>query len=207
MLLEVCFDDRPGLQRALDGGARRFEVCSRLDQDGLSPSDELLAAAVATGVECVAMVRPRGGAHVWSAAEHAGLLEDIERVRRMGARAVVLGAITDDRRVDGALVARLVRAASPLPVVFHRAFDGVRDRFEALETLVDLGVRRILTSGGAPDAFTGRFELRALIERAAGRIAILPGGGVRGHDAAEILAATGATELHSSTPFEMPKQG
>ncbi len=204
MLLEVCFDDDAGLARALTGGAGRFEVCSRLDLDGLTPTDELLRAAVATRVPCVAMVRPRGGSHVWNDAEHASLFADVERARVHGAQGVVLGALTADRRIDRALTADLVRAAGPLPVVFHRAFDATRDRFEALETLIDLGIARVLTSGGARDAFAGRRELRALVERAAGRIAILPGGGVRVHNAAEILAATGLDELHSSTPFAWP---
>jgi copper homeostasis protein len=204
MLLEVCFDDEAGLQRARVGGAGRFEVCSRLDLDGLTPSETLLRAAVATGVPCVAMARPRGGTHVWQPAEHADLLADVEFARRCGAQAVVAGAITADGRVDRALIERIVQAAAPLPVVFHRAFDATRDRFEALETLIDLGIARVLTSGGARDAFEGRHELRALVERAAGRIAILPGGGVRAHNAAEILAVTGLDELHSSTPFALP---
>ena len=204
MLLEVCFDSEPGLRRAIAGGAGRLEVCARLDLDGLTPEDALLAAAVATGVPCVAMVRPRGGSHVWAQAEHAQLAADLERVKRAGAAGVVLGALTADGEVDRALVARLVAAAAPLPVTFHRAFDGARDRFEALEALVELGVRRILTSGGASDAHAGRFELRRLVERAAGRIAILPGGGVRAHNAAAIVAATGVDELHSSTPFALP---
>lgn len=205
MLLEVCFDSAAGLDRALAARAGRFEVCSRLDLDGLTPEDDLLAAAVATSTPCVAMIRPRGGSHVWAKAEHARLFEDVSRAQHLGARGVVFGALTaGDPRVDRELTAALVAAARPLPVTFHRAFDSVRDRFEALETLIEIGVRRILTSGGARDAFEGRAELRALVERAAGRIAILPGGGVRAHNAAAILAATGVGELHSSTPFRLP---
>lgn len=205
MLLEVCFDSAAGLHRAQAARAGRFEVCSRLDLDGLTPDDDLLAAAVATGTPCVAMIRPRGGSHVWTDAERARILEDVTRAQRLGARGIVFGALAaGEPRVDRELTAALVVAARPLPVTFHRAFDAVRDRFEALETLVDVGVRRILTSGGARDAFEGRAELRALVERAAGRIAILPGGGVRAHNAAAILAATGVDELHSSTPFRLP---
>lgn len=204
MLLEVCFDSEDGLQRALAGGAGRFEVCSRLDEDGLTPSDALLRFAIATGIPCVAMVRPRGGSHVWSLAEHEILLADAERMKHLGAHGLVFGAVTADGRVDRDLTEKIVRGAHPLPVTFHRAFDTVHDRFEALEVLVELGVARILTSGGAPNAYDGRFELRALVERAAGRIEILPGGGVRAHNAAAILAATGVRALHSSTSFGMP---
>lgn len=204
VLLEVVVDGREGLQRAVAGGAGRLEVCARLDLDGLTPADDLLAAAVATGVPCMAMVRPRGGAHVWARDEHAALRADVARVLALGAQGVVLGAITPEGRVDRGLVARLVAAADPAPVTFHRAFDATSDPFEALEELVALRVARILTSGGAADAFAGRFRLRELVERAGGRIAILPGGGVRAHNAAEIVAAAGVRELHSSTVFAPP---
>jgi copper homeostasis protein len=204
VLLEVVVDGREALERAVAGGAGRLEVCARLDLDGLTPGDDLLAAAVATGVPCMAMVRPRGGAHVWSPDEHAALMADVERVRRLGAQGVVLGAITDEGRVDRALVAALVDAAESAPVIFHRAFDATSEPFEALEDLVELRVARILTAGGAADAFAGRFRLRELVERARGRIAILPGGGVRAHNAAAILAVTGVRELHSSRVFDLP---
>jgi copper homeostasis protein CutC len=181
------------------------EVCARLDVGGVTPDADLLAAAVATGIPCAAMARARAGSHVWAADEHGALVFGVERAKRLGARAVVVGAITNDRRVDAPLVARLVAAARPLDVVFHRAFDEVVDRPAALLQLADLGVARILASGGAPDAHAGRFELADLARRGAGRIAVLPGGGVRAHNAAAILAVTGVRELHSSTPFTLPR--
>jgi len=204
MLLEVCFDSSAGLERALASRAGRFEVCSSLDLDGLTPEDELLRAAVATGTPCVAMIRPRGGSHVWTAAEHPQIFADLARAKLLGAQGLVFGALTANASVDRDLTARIVDAARPLPVTFHRAFDQVHDRHAALETLVELGVRRILTSGGALDAFEGRAELRALVDRAAGRIEILPGGGVRAHNALAILSATGVNELHGSVPFAWP---
>ncbi len=203
VLLEVCIDSADGLRRAVAGGADRLEVCSRLDLDGLSAEEALLAAAHGAGVPWFAMVRPRQGSHVWRADEHAALFADLDRARACGAAGFVLGAITRDGEVDAALIDALVRHAAPLPVTFHRAFDRVRDPFAGLETLVGLGVRRILTSGGAADAFTGRDRIRELVDRARGRIVILPGGGVRAHNASAILAATGATELHSSTVFDL----
>jgi copper homeostasis protein len=182
-----------------------LEVCARLDLAGLTPEDDVLTAAVATGVPCMAMVRPRGGSHVWSRREHTALLEDVGRVLSLGAHGVVLGAITPEGRVDRTLLAALVTAAAPASVTFHRAFDETSDPLRALEELVELGVQRILTSGGEKDAFTGRFRLRELVERSARSHRILPGGGVRSHNAAEILAATGVHELHSSTVFTLPE--
>jgi len=150
------------------------------------------------------MIRPRGGSHVWIAAEHPQIFADLARAKLLGAHGVVFGALTTDARVDRELTARFIDAARPLPVTFHRAFDQVHDRDEALETLVELAVRCILTSGGAQNAFEGRAELRALVEHAAGRIGILPGGGVRAHNARAILSATGVSELHGSVPFALP---
>jgi copper homeostasis protein len=204
VLLEVCVDSREGLARAAAGGAGRLEVCSRLDLDGLTPEDPLLSAALATGLPCFAMVRPRGGAHVWADDEHAALRADLARVQRLGAHGVVLGAITADGRVDRELVRALAEQARPLPVTFHRAFDQVRDPLGALEELIELGVARVLTSGGARDAFAGRDQLARLARAARGRIGILPGGGVRAHNAAAIVAACGAREIHSSTVFAAP---
>jgi copper homeostasis protein len=187
-------------------------VCAQLDAGGLTPDADLLRAAVASGLPCAAMVRPRAGAHVHAEREHAGLLAGVERARSLGARAVVLGALTPALRVDAALVRRLVEAAGPLEVVFHRAFDEIEDRRAALAELADLGVARVLTSGGAADAHAGRFALRELVDAtrervdaARGRVAILPGGGVRAHNAAAILAVSGVRELHSSTPFALPR--
>jgi copper homeostasis protein len=202
MLLEVCIDSFERLDAAVRHRAGRLEVCSRLDLDGLTPERPLLEAAVASRTPCVAMVRPRAGSHVWAGEEHAAVLADVATARELGAQGVVFGALTAARRVDRELTGRVVEAAGPLPVTFHRAFDATADLDEALETLVELGVRRILTSGGARDAHSGRERLRALVALAAGRIAILPGGGVRAHNATEILDATGVGELHTSSPFD-----
>lgn len=206
ILLEVCIDSEAGLVRALAGGAGRLEVCARLDLGGTTPSRELLEQAITRAVvPCFAMVRPRGGDFVYAAAESEALEHDLARVRRSGAHGVVFGALTPQHEIDRDLTAHLVELAHPLPVTFHRAFDETRDLEAALETLVELGVERVLTSGGAAGAFAGRDRLRALVEQARGRIAILAGGGIRAHNAAAIVAASGVRELHSSTVFAPPR--
>ena len=95
----------------------------------------------------------------------------------------------------------LVDRARPMSVTFHRAFDRVEDKAGALEELIELGIERVLTSGGPPTAWEGRAELARLVEQARGRIVVMPGGGVRAQHAAELLAATGVRELHGSVAF------
>ncbi len=202
MLLEVCIDSSAGLRAAVDGGAGRLEVCSRLDLDGLTPTDDLLLEAVRSGVPCVAMIRPSQNPFI-NGPDTRAMLRDLVRIKGLGAQGFALGALRGDGTVADALVRGLVELASPWPVTFHRAFDWTRDRFDALDVLIELGVKRVLTSGGAVNAFEGRHVLRELVEHARGRITIVAGGGVRASNAREIVAVSGVSELHSSTVFSV----
>jgi len=204
VLLEVCIDDLEGARAALRGQAQRLEVCSRLDVGGLTPQDDLLRQLKAeTRVPLYCMVRPRGGDFVLRDDDVARTLADRERALDGGADGVVYGWITPDGRVDRAALEQLVARSRGVPVTFHRAFEQVNDPAQELEVLIACGVTRVLTAGGAKDAHAGRQVLRTLVEAARGRIGVLPGGGVRAHNAAEIVAATGVTELHSSTVFAL----
>jgi len=204
VLLEVCIDSQATLRTAVSGGANRLEVCSRLDVGGLTPEDALLSESIATGVPCVAMMRSRAGDFVYTAAEMSAMLVQLARFKVLSPRGVVFGALTASGDVDREALTRVIALARPMSVTFHRAFDAVRDPFSALDVLMSLGVDRVLTSGGAPDAFEGRDRLRQLVAHARGRITILAGGGVRAHNAREIVRASGVVEIHSSTVFAPP---
>lgn len=195
-------DNLEALLGAQEGGVDRIELCSRLDLDGLSPGAGLLEAALERArVPVVVMVRPLPGPFRLAPEELLAMEDQVRSLRARGPAGVVLGAITPDGRVDRPALQRLVEAADGLPVVFHRAFDRCADLPRALEDLIELGVRRVLTSGGAPTAWEGRATLRTLVERAAGRIEVLAGGGVRDHNLADLLAATGVEQVHASVPL------
>jgi len=207
-LLEVCVDSLAGLRAAESCGADRIELCSRLDLGGISPEPELLEDALRTATLPIhVMVRPRPGNFAYTEAEIASMEAEIRALREIRVDGVVLGALTAERKVDSAALARLLAAARPKSVTFHRAFDEVPDPLAALDELVRLGVDRLLTSGGAPDAFQGRRRLRDLVRRAHGRIVVMAGGGVRPGNAAAILAEAGVAELHGSVPFRLPGSG
>jgi len=204
-LLEVCIDSLAALAAAEAGGADRIELCSRLDLGGLSPSREVLGQALATSpLPLQVMVRVRGGDFVHSLAEIDAMEAEILALRRLGVAGVVLGVLAEDRSVDLEALARLVAAARPLSVTFHRAFDETADLGRALEDLVRLGVDRVLTSGGAPNAFAGRRRLAELVRRAGERIVVMAGGGVREENVLAILSETGVREVHGSVPFRLP---
>ena len=82
-----------------------------------------------------------------------------------------------------------------MQVTFHRAFDMTRDPEAALETLIDLGVDRVLTSGQKETASDSLDLLSSLVRQAGERIIVMPGGLDEGN-ISQVARATGARELH-----------
>lgn len=205
-MLEVCVDTAAGLDAAVAGGANRIELCAALAVGGLTPSAGLLARASACGVPVVAMIRPRAGDFVWSAAEIAMMEAEIDAVRAAGLAGVVLGASLPDGRLDLGTLRRLVAASAGLELVLHRAIDLAPDMGAALEEAVALGFHRILTSGGETTAERGAARIAALIDQAAGRITVMPGSGVNPGNAA-LLKGLGIREIHASCSAQTPVSG
>jgi len=201
--LEVCVDSAAGA-RAAALGADRLELCARLEVGGLTPETDLLRSLTDEGtVPVFAMIRPRPGDFVYSPKELAAMEASIDAARDLGAAGLVLGTLHPDGSLDAAALERLLRRADGLPVTFHRAFDGIHRPFEALEVLLELGVARLLTSGDGPRAWEGRDLLRRLVEAAGEELVVMPGGGVRQDHVLELLAATGAREVHSSVVLDL----
>lgn len=144
------------------------------------------------------IIRPRGYDFLYSEHEMEAMLHDIAVARDLGADGVVIGCLTAHGRVDRQRCGKLMEAAGPLDVTFHRAFDMTRDLDEALEDIVSLGIRRILSSGGQPDVPSGIPVLSRLVKLSAGRVSLMPGGGVTETNIPEVVAATGVREVHLS---------
>jgi len=197
VLIEVCVDSAGGLAEAVAGGADRIELCAALDVGGLTPSAGLMQAAARSPVPVLAMIRPRAGDFVFSEAEVAIMLADIATARAAGLAGVVLGASLPDGRLDRAILARLTEAATGLDLTLHRAFDLVPDLGAAIDLAVDLGFRRILSSGQAASAALGRAGLERCFALAGGRIAIMPGSGVSAETVPD-LQGLPLTDLHGS---------
>lgn len=205
MLLEICIDRLASARAAREGGADRLEVCGELSAGGVTPSVGLVEACLALdGPAVMMMIRPHGGSFFYESDDVAVMLGDLRTAARLRVKGVVFGALTSDRRVDVETCRRLIDAARPLEVTFHRAFDLVRDPREALDALLDLGVDRLLTSGCAATAVEGAAVIRQLVTQAAGRLAVMPGAGVRGANVAELVRSTGVREVHASASETRP---
>ncbi len=197
LIFEVCVDSAEAAMAAEVGGAHRVELCSDLLEGGLTPSlGTLRVARERLRIGIMAMVRPRGGDFCYTDTEFAVMREDLRAAREAGVNGVVFGILNPNGTVDRERTAELAALARPLPVTFHRAFDVTRDPFEALDALVELGVERVLTSGQEPSALEGLDVIAKLVKRAAGRIIVMPGGGVTERTVARVAAGSGAGEIH-----------
>lgn len=199
--VEICLDSLESALAAAEGGADRVELCDNLLEGGTTPGPGTIEVArrrLDIGLQV--MVRPRGGDFLYSDVELESMEADTRAARQAGADGVVFGLLLPDGRVDRERTARLVELARPLSVTFHRAFDMSRDPIEALDTLIELGVDRVLTSGQAPSVPEGLELIARLIEHAAGRTIILPGAGIDLENARRVVEATGAEEIHVGSP-------
>lgn len=201
--VEIAVQDAAGTRIALANGAARIELCQALGLGGLTPSAGLVDVAVdlardagATGFVHV-LVRPRGGGFVYDAEEQDTILREIRAAVAAGADGVVVGALTERGELDLDAIARFVDAAGDAEVTVHRAVDASADPLGSVAALAGRGVRRVLTSGGAPDCRAGLDALAAMAAVAAGRIQIMAGGGVKLEDI-PALAAAGVDAVHLS---------
>ena len=195
------------MQACSDADVDRIELCAALSEGGLTPSVGFLIAArrIFHGT-ILMMIRPRCGDFLYSNEEINLMLADIEQGKQHGADGFVFGCLQPTGEIDPTLTARLRDAAQPKQVTFHRAFDVTPDLSRSLETLIDLGIPRVLTSGGECDVWRGSQRLRELIEQANERIIILPGGGVTADRAQELLECTHAKEIHLSARHTVPSK-
>ena len=197
ILLEACVDSVESALGAQAGGADRVELCEDLVEGGTTPSAGMIEVCrERLGIPLHVLIRPRAGDFVYSDIELEVMQRDIALARRLGAHGVVLGALRSDGAVDVERTRALLGVARPLSVTFHRAFDFTPDADQALDTLIALGVDRVLTSGQAPTARDGTRTLTRLVARAAGRLAVLAAGSVNEENIAEIARRTGVREVH-----------
>ena len=197
MICEICVDSVEGATAARDAGAARVELCASLIEGGITPSRGMIRQARAiSGIKLHVIIRPRGGDFLFSPEEFAVMAADIETARAEGADGVVIGQLTADGLIDVPRTRELMSIARPMAVTFHRAFDMTPDPFAALETLITLGVERVLTSGQEASVLEGLQLITELVKRAGDRIIVMPGGGITPRNVDRIVGAAKPSEIH-----------
>jgi copper homeostasis protein len=205
MIFEVCVDSVAGVRAAKAAGADRVELCADLLEGGITPSlGTIRQARAVAGIALNVMIRPRGGDFLFDNDEFHTMQTDIDTCKAEGADGVVIGSLMADGTVDVTRTRELVRRARPMSVTFHRAFDMTPNAFQALETLIELGADRVLTSGQEPTVLEGLPLLAELMKRAGTRIIVMPGGGIAARNVERIVAALKPKEMHFAALEPMP---
>lgn len=199
LVVEICADSVESATIAEAAGAGRLELCSALAEGGVTPSAGLIESVRReTNIRLHVLIRPRSGDFMYNDSEFSVMRRDIDTAGERGADGIVTGILRSDGTIDVERTALLAEYASPMALTFHRAFDLCRDPKKGLEDVIATGASRVLTSGQARNAIDGASLIRSMISDAAGRIIIMPGGGIDEYNIAMLATGTGATEYHLS---------
>lgn len=199
MRLEICIDCIESALAAQQGGAHRIEICGSLASGGTTPSLGLVRQCVQRcQIPSVVMIRPNDGQFVYDDDNLCTMLHDIEVVKELGVQGVVFGALTPDADIDVRAMEQLIEASRPLQVTFHRAFDVARDPLNTLDTIIELGIDRLLTSGQSVTAEKGVSLIHQLVDRAGHHLTVMAGAGINRSNVRRIVVEAGVSEIHAS---------
>jgi len=203
--LEISVFSPEAAEKAEKAGADRIELCSGPLEGGTTPPFSLIKAVCRKAkIPVYPIIRPRGGDFFYSDEEFELMKEDIRNCKTAGCSGIATGVLDANGKVDAIRLRELVNLAAPMGVTFIRAFDLVPDPEEALETIIQSGCERILTSGQTPNATEALPLLQKLQQQAAGRISIMPGSGIRAENLKDVIEKTGVSEVHASARILLP---
>jgi copper homeostasis protein len=178
MKFELCAASLEAIRLARELNFDRIELCQNLEQGGITPYYGMIEYAIAYGIETHVLIRPRPGGFNYSEDEVEVMLREIINCKNMGAKGIVIGALTEGGDIDKMVLAEMMQKSKGMEVTFHRAFDDSIEWKKSMDTLIEFGVNRILSSGMARNVDIGLPILEQMIKHSNGRIQIMTGGGV-----------------------------
>ncbi|NCD05057.1 MAG: copper homeostasis protein CutC [Spirochaetia bacterium] len=205
--IEICLENIESIIAAQEGGADRVEFCSDLFEGGLTPTLGMFRTARKyCSIDMNVMIRPRGGDFCYSDIEFETMLENTKIFKEEGANAIVFGILNPDGTIDKERSQQLIEVARPLEVTFHRAIDMSPSAIDSLQTLIDLKVDRVLTSGLEATVMEGLVTLKQMISYAKDDIIVMPGCGISERNFQFIKKELQAKEYHVYLPKGQPSK-
>jgi len=199
MIFEACTGSYMEVVKAFKNGANRIELCDNLGEGGTTPSYGTIKKVIENiDLPINVIIRPRGGNFIYNNEEKEIMFTDIEICKSLGVAGLVIGSLTEDNKIDVEFVSKAKELGGDLNITFHMAFDEIENKKEAIDTLVELKVDRILTKGGANSALENLESLKELIDYANDRIILIPGAGINEENRDMVIEATGAREIHGT---------
>lgn len=198
MKIEICATSVQSVKNAEKSGAHRIELCSELAMGGITPSYGLIKEVLKqTSLPVFVLIRPRSGDFTYSKEEFEVMKSDIQICIELGCSGIVSGVLRENQSLDIERTKELVEVSKPLEFTFHRAFDWIKDPEESLQTFIEVGVSRILSSGQSESAEKGLNTLIHWKKLVGNRLTILPGGGINPENVHKFKEA-GFDEIHAS---------
>lgn len=205
MILEFCAENFTNIPKAIEQGATRIELCDNLKADGTTPSYGVIEHAVKYANEhdatIMTIIRPRGGNFIYTPTELEIMKKDLQTAKDLNVHGVVLGALTEEDRIDRAQTKELLDLSGEMQTVFHMAFDHIKkaDQKKEMDWLIEQGVTRVLTHGGVGGTIFDHIDwLKELIAHADGKIEILIGGGVTHENITELAELLPTDQFHGT---------
>lgn len=201
---ELCANGYQSMINGVVGCADCAELCEALEVGGVTPSHETLINCqnAARHIPVRVLIRCREGNFVYDDTEVETMCESIRTVKSLGYEGVVIGALNNDGDLDINAIRKMLEAGKGMKFTFHRAIDRSKNPFEILETLIELGFDKVLTSGCKPTAYEGIPTIREMQKRFGDKIKIMAGGGINEDNIEQIISATGITNCHASLTSE-----
>ena len=198
MKIELCAASFESIQLAQELKIDRIELCQNLEQGGLTPSIGMIDYALGKGIETHVLIRPRAGGFCYSEEELKIMLIDIAHCKQIGVNGIVIGLLTETNEINRLQLEQINEAAQGMDITFHRAFDDTIEWKRSMDLLINMGIKRILTSGVSTNVDSGFLVLREMVNYAKGRIEIMAGGGINANNIAKINSEIGPDSIHFS---------
>ena len=197
MIKEACVESFEKALEAQSNGANRIELCENLAVGGTTPSYGTVKVCLEKlDIPIFPMIRARGGNFIYSKEEIEIMKEDIKIFKELGVKGVVLGCLTSDNKIDLELTKKLVNLAYPMEVTFHKAIDEIQNPLDYIDNLINIGIKRILTSGGKATALEGKDLINEMIKKSNGRLKIVVAGKVTKENLNGLSNLISANEFH-----------
>ena len=197
MIKEACVESFEKALEAQNNGADRIELCENLVVGGTTPSYGTVKVCLEKlNIPIFPMIRARGGNFIYSKDEIEIMKEDIKIFKELGVKGVVLGCLTSDNKINLELTKELVDLAYPMEVTFHKAIDEIANPLDYIDDLINIGIKRILTSGGKATALEGKDLINEIIKKANNQIKIVVAGKVTKENLNELSNLISSDEFH-----------
>ena len=197
MIKEACVESFEKALEAQNKGANRIELCENLAVGGTTPSYGTVKICLEKlNIPIFPMVRARGGNFNYSKDEIEIMKEDIKLFKKIGVKGIVLGCLTNDNKIDLETTKELVDLAYPMEVTFHKAIDEISNPLDYIDALIDIGIKRILTSGGKATALEGTDLINDMIRKSNKKLKIVVAGKVTKENLSELSSLISSDEFH-----------